>query len=152
MACASWRTCYKLTWDVPRATRSYLVQETLTPGVTPLRVRQLLNFRGFFKSLLKSPCPEVQVVAMMAGQDIRSTAGSNIEILRKETGLNPWTAPYSKLKAALMKVATVEITPGDFWRPSYLAKLLRQRLTLYHSGEDEAVMGVQALIDSLCIS
>ena len=152
MACASWRTCYKLTWDVPRATRSYLVQETLTPGVTPLRVRLLLNFRGFFKSLLKSPSPEVQVVAMMAGQDIRSTAGSNIEILRKETGLNPWTAPYSKLKAALMKVATVEIPPGDFWRPSYLAKLLRQRLTLYHSGEDEAVMGVQALIDSLCIS
>jgi hypothetical protein len=65
--------------------------------------------------------------------------------------MNPWIAPYSKLKEALIKKATVEIPPGDFWRPSYLAKLLKQRLALYHSGEDEAAMGVQALIDSLCI-
>ena len=44
MVCAAWRTCYKMTWDVPRATRSYLLQETLMPDVTPLRVRLLLNF------------------------------------------------------------------------------------------------------------
>ena len=74
-----------------------------------------------------------------------------MEMLSSETGMNPQTTPYNKLKEALMKMATVEIPPGDFWRPSYLAKLLRQRLALYHSGEDEAAMGVQALIDSLCI-
>ena len=152
MVCASWRTCCKLTWDVPRATRSYLVQETLIPEVTPLRVRLLMNFRGFFKSLLNSPSPEVQVVAMLAGLDITSTAGSNMELLRSETGMNPWTAPYYKLKEALVNKATVKIPPRDFWRPTYLAKLLEQRLALYHIGEDKAVEGVQALIDSLCTS
>ena len=102
MVCASWRTSCKLTWDVPRATRSYLVQETLIPGVTSLSVRFLINFKCFFKSLLNSPSPEVQVVAMLAGQDITITAGSNLEILRSETGMNPWTAPHDKLNEALV--------------------------------------------------
>ena len=68
------------------------------------------------------------------------------------TKLDPWTAPYNKIKEALMKKATVEVPLRDFWRPRYLAKLLEQRLALYYSGEDIDVKNVQEQIDSLCIS
>ena len=76
---------------------------------------------------------------MLVGLDITSTAGSNMDILRSETGLDPWKAPYNKLKEALVNKATMEIPHGDCWRPRYLAKLLEQRLALYHMGEDKAV-------------
>ena len=75
-----------------------------------------------------------------------------MEILRTESKLDPWTAPYIKIKEALMKKATVEVPLRDFWRPRYLAKLLEQRLALYHSADDIGVKRVQELIDSLCIS
>ena len=57
-----------------------------------------------------------------------------MEILRSVSKLDPWTDPYNKINEALMKKAIVEVPPRDFWRPSYLAKLLEQRLALYHSG------------------
>ena len=60
---------------------------------------------------------------MIVGLDI-STAGSNMEILRSETVMNPWSAHYNKLNEALVNEATVEIHLGDFWRPRYLAKFL----------------------------
>ena len=66
--------------------------------------------------------------------------------------MNLWTAPYNKLKEVLVNKTTVEIPPGDFWRPRYMAKLLEQRLTLYHMGDDEADKGMQALSDSPCTS
>ena len=99
-----------------------------------------MNFRGFFKSLLISPSPEVQVIAMLAGLDITSSSGSNMELLRSETGLDLKTVPYNKLNEALIEKATVEIPPRDSWRPRYLAKLLEQRLTSH--GGDEAIIGI----------
>ena len=75
-----------------------------------------------------------------------------MEILRSESELDPWTVPYYKIKEALIKKATVEVPPRDFWGPRYLAKLLEQRLALYHSGEDIGVQNVQEQIDSLYTS
>ena len=75
-----------------------------------------------------------------------------MEILRSDTGMNPWTAHYNKLNETLVNEATVEIHFGNFWRPRYSAKFLAQRQKLYHILDDEAVKGVQALIDSLCTS
>ena len=47
--------------------------------------------------------------------------------------MDPWKATCNKLKEALVNKAIVEIPPGDFWRPRYLAKLLEQTLALYHT-------------------
>ena len=152
MVYASWRTNCKLTWDVPRGTRTYLLQQTLTPELIPLRVRMLLKFQGFFKSLLNSPSQEVQLVARLAGRDIRSNAGSNLALLRSETGLDPWEVSNSQLKAALLRESRVETPPMDFWRPSYLAKLLKQRMEAYYKADEGECLEVQKLIDSLCIN
>ena len=67
-------------------------------------------------------------------------------------GMNLCTAPYNKLKEALVNKTTLEIPPGDFCRPRYMANVLEQRLTLYHMGDNEADKDVQALIGSLCAS
>ena len=67
----AWTTAVKLTWDVPCATRSYLVQQVLAPGLTSAKTDILARYGGFFRSLRKSPSVEVAVMANLAGNDIR---------------------------------------------------------------------------------
>ena len=66
----SWPTGVRLTWGLPRATRSYLVQKVLDSGLTSARVDILARFAGFFRSLRNSPSYDVAVMARLAGRDI----------------------------------------------------------------------------------
>ena len=52
-------------------------------------------------SLRKSKSPEVQVVANLAGRCARSTTGSNLMQIERETMLDPWTTPSWKICAAV---------------------------------------------------
>ena len=72
MICAASRTGVKLAWGVHRGCRTYLLQQVLSPATPSLRVSLLLRFRTFFRSLLTSPSPEVQVAALLAARDLRS--------------------------------------------------------------------------------
>ena len=99
MICAAWKTGVKLAWGLHCGCHTYLVQQVLAPGVPSLRVNLLLRFRGFFRSLLTSPIPEVQVAALLAARDLRSSVGSNLALLGEETGLEPWTCSWAKLRA-----------------------------------------------------
>ena len=153
MICSAWKTGVKLTWGVHRGCRTYLVQHVLAPDVTPLRVNLLLRFRTFFRSLLTSPSLEVQVAARLASRDIRSTVGSNLAVLRKESGgLDPWTSSPGQLKAALLRAQTVEVPPVDAWRVPYLSRLLTARLRCYYSGDKKEEKQLISLIDSLVIN
>ena len=84
------RSCNKLTWNVPRATRTYLVQKVLAAGLSSARVDILARYANFFRSLRVSPCQEVSVMASIAGRDVRTTTGRNLKLLEELTGLNPW--------------------------------------------------------------
>ena len=86
----AWTTAVKLAWGVPRATRSYLVQQVLVPGVSSARADILARYGGFYRGLRKSPSCEVAVMANLAGRDIRSTTGRNLAYLQECSGLNPW--------------------------------------------------------------
>ena len=57
-----------------------------------LTVKQQLvgRYVGFFRALLKSKSPEVQIVASMVGRNARSTTGSNLINIQRETGHDPW--------------------------------------------------------------
>jgi hypothetical protein len=81
----AWTTCVKLTWDVPRATRKYLVQQVLGAGLTSVKVDILARFAGFFAGLRKSLCYAVKVLANLAGRDIRSTTGRNLNLIREQS-------------------------------------------------------------------
>ena len=52
----SWTTAVKLSWSVPRATRTYLVQKVLASGLTSAKVDISARYANFFSSLRKSPC------------------------------------------------------------------------------------------------
>ena len=69
-------------WDVPRGTRTYLLQQVLDPGVTSARVDILVRFGR------TSPCHEVALMANLAGRDMRSTTGRNMALFGTLSGLD----------------------------------------------------------------
>ena len=148
----AWTTCVKLTWDVPRATRKYLVQQVLGAGLTSVKVDILARFAGFFAGLRKSPCYEVRVLANLAGRDIRTTTGRNLNLLRELSGLDPWVYGGARIKEELVKVEEVEVADADQWRLSYLRKLLEQRQILHYEGDKAGEESMSELINSLSIN
>ena len=149
MICSAWRTGVKLAWGVHRGCRSYILQQVLTPGIPSLRVNLLMRFHTFFRSLLVSPSPEVQVAALMAARDLRSSLGSNLALLQEESGLNPWTCSPRHLRAALQQAEEVPVPEEDSWRVPLTWLLLEQRLQHYYTGNTEEEEYVQSLLDSL---
>ena len=148
----SWTTAVKLTWDVPRATRSYLVQQVLDAGFTSAKVDILTRFSGFFQSLRKSPSYEVSVMAGLAGRDLRSTTGRNLRLVQDLSGLDPWETSLAKLENELIRKFKVDVPPTDKWRAPYLASLLEKRQRYYYQGDIENMKTVSVLINSLCIN
>ena len=114
-----------------------------------MTVKQQLaaRFVNFFRSLLASRSPEVQVVANIAGRCARSTTGSNLLHIERETLLDPWVTPAWKISATIPKS---EVPDQEKWRIIYLKKLLMARRQLESACEETSE--VTALIDSLCSS
>ena len=153
MIASAWKTGVKLAWGAHWGCRTYLVQQVLAPEVTSHRVNLLLRFRTFFRSLLSSPRPEVQVAARLAARDKRSGVGSNLAVLCQDSGgLDPWTSSPGQLKAALLRGEAVEVPPQDAWRVPYLSRLLAARLKCYYSGDVKEEKQLMSLIDSLVIN
>ena len=152
MVYSSWRTGIKLSWDVHWGCRTYLLQTVLAPGTVSMRVNILLRFRSFFRSLLESPSHEVQVISRLAARDIRSNLGSNLALLRENTGLDPWVVSPGHLRQELMSQEVAPVPAGDEWRAPYLQKLLDQRLQAFYSGEQGDQEMLSTLINSLVIN
>ena len=143
----------KLAWGVHRGCRTFLLQQVLAPEVTSLRVNLLLRFRTFFRSLLNSPSPEVQVAVRLAARDLRSPVGSNLALLRKETGgLDPWTAGPGQLKRALLQSEAKPVPTQDAWRVPFLRRLLEERLHHFYMGDKLQESRFQGPIDSLIVN
>ena len=137
---------------MPRATRTYLVQRVLSVGVTSAKVEILARFANFFRGLRKCPSAEVAVMANIVGRDIRSTTGSNLQLLEEASGLNPWVYDSSRLKVDLSSRDSVEVSDQERWRVMYLRKLLETKQNYHYLGDGERVKNVSNLIDSLCIN
>ena len=146
----TWKTCIKLAWEVPRATHSYFL-DYLSGGLVTVRRDVIARYAGFYKSLLTSPCREVNILARMVAKDIRTTTARNLSLLEKTTGGQTWSAPAGKIREELAK-REPDVTRVDAWRIPYLGRLLEERDTLSYMGEEhhEQVERVQELIDSLC--
>ena len=104
----AWRTGHKIAWDVPRACHTYLVETVLAPHVGSLIASLLHRQVGFFHSLLTGPCKEATSAALLASREKRSTIGANLALVGEMTGLDPWTAGRTELRAAL---ETAEMSP-----------------------------------------
>ena len=135
----AWNTCLKAVWCCPPWTRTYLVQQVLCCGQTSAKVGIMGRFVTFFHSLRNSAIREVQILSRLFARDIRSTCGRNLQYIREVTGLDPWTAPLGRLKAALAAQETVEVDAHDRWRISYLWSLLSQRGEAHYLAQDDQV-------------
>ena len=94
----SWRTNVKLTWDLPRNCHNFFIATTLAPQLVPPEISMLTKWHRFFLSLKNSPSKEVQVISWLAARDIRTSIGSNLDALKRETGLDPHCFGTDRLK------------------------------------------------------
>ena len=151
--CNVWKTCVKLSWNLPRASHSYFLDD-LSGGLVPVEDELLARYSGFFRSLLSSPCKEVAMLARIVGADIRSTTARNIRMIGEKTGSMTWKMSGRKIRSVLKNLKQ-KVTAIDAWRIPYLGKLLEERDTLYYQGMDkdsDQMNNLQGLIDSLCAS
>ena len=111
----TWSTCVKLAWGVPRATRTYLVDNLLSAGIPSVRACVLARYCKFLSTLRSSPSMEVRVVANIAEADIRSITGSNVYNIEKETGRKFIVDNLGKLRKSLLSMKT-EVPNQDTWR------------------------------------
>ena len=94
---------------------------------------------------------EVSVMCGVAKQDIRSVTGANIALIMEGTGLNPAMASRVQVKEKLLR-NTAEVPDMDSWRLACLGKLLTARGESHYKAEDDEVVRLTSLIDSLCIN
>ena len=92
----SWTTAVKLSWDYPRDTRTYLVQQVLSCDQTTARADALTRYGKFFKSLRDSTSREVATMANLVSRVIKTTTGKTMS-----SGLSAWDADHDKLKDAI---------------------------------------------------
>ena len=145
----AWRTGHKLAWRVPRSTHTYLVEEVLAPEVPNLYASLLHRFSSFFHGLVTSPSQEVVVVALLAARDLRSNLGSNLDLVRRMTKLDPWTVGRGQLRSALDRAVRKEVPDQDSWRVPYLQKLLTWRLQAHYTADQGEFERLEGLINSL---
>ena len=146
----AWNTCVKLAWQVPRASHTYFIDHLLSCGLSSVRRDTLARYTRFARNLIASPSMAVAVMCWVAKHDIRTVTGSNIALIRWETGLDPVWSSLGKVKVQLLKnVASVPDT--DRWRLKYLSRLLTERGEAFYRANDEEVVQLSSLIDSLCV-
>ena len=100
----------------------------------------------------QSESKEAMMMIRAAKEDIRSSTGSNIRLIEEEAGLDPCTVGKKELREALRRRGTVDVPNMDFWRPTYLRKLLSKRREMYYQADTDSQKELQSLIDSLCIN
>ena len=147
----AWNTCVKLTWQVPRATRSYFVDQLLECGLTSLKSDTVARYTKYLQNLPRSPSAEVVIMFNVASRDIRSQTGANIKYIEEMTGLNPKYCSVSEMKKEL---SNLKISPDacDAWRIEYLRKLLSLKCESHYRGDDNTTNELNSLINSLCIN
>ena len=144
-----WGTLTKLCFNVPRGTHKYFVPNLLAAGHMSTRTKILGRYVNFFRSLLKSECEEVALVANIAGRDKSSTTGINLAHIHAETGLNPWSNKSTAIKQALWDRED-PVPPREMWRIPLLQKLLSQRHALEVNCQESK--DINNLNDSLYLS
>ena len=145
--CKSWNTSVKVAWGLPRSTHTFIVENLLARDFLTVKQQLVGRYVDFFRSLLLSKSPEIQVVANLAGRCARSTTGSNLLQIERETLIDPWVNPGWKVRAEVSKSS---VPDNEKWRLQYLMKLVMARQQMESSCEDTDE--VNSLIESLCSS
>ena len=122
----TWGTWVKLCWGVPRACRSYIVENLLAVGFKSFSTQIKTRYVNFFQRLLVSKSDEVCLLAELTRRDASSTTGRNLSNIRLETGLDPWNASSYQISDKLSSMVTM-VPPQDSWRLPYFENYCNRR-------------------------
>ena len=81
----TWNTCVKLTWNGPRSTYTYLVENVLASGFVSLRNQSYSRYVNFFQQLFGSSSKEVRHLVRIVARDVRS-----VSFVNACSGLSHW--------------------------------------------------------------
>ena len=148
----TWRTCVKLTFNVPRQTKTFIVNHLLAVNMCSAREEILARFAGFVSKLASSPCREVRVLAALVSHDARTVTGRNVALIEKESGLGVAGTAVWQIRSSLV-AARPTIPSVDVWRLPFLEKLLEDRRHPYGGGGEAKAWRKrrEELIESLCV-
>ena len=96
VAFRTWNTTVKIAWDVDRATHTYIVDHLLARDMPSVRQQILKRYIKFVTSLLSSPNPVINLLAVLSANTVQSTTGRNILNIKQEFNMDPLTTPRDK--------------------------------------------------------
>ena len=142
----TWNTCVKLSYDIPRSTHTYLVQNSLASDFLPVKTELMARYTKFYKSLQNSST-EISALVNIVSKDARSTTARNLALISEETGSDVKFLTPVQVRQ-LVKVPPTPV--NHLWRAPLLFKLLQERSDLEQSLQDTKV--ITTVINSLCSS
>ena len=145
----TWNTCVKLSWELPRATHTYFVDNLLAATFRSFATSIKSKYVKFFQNLLTSKIQEVRLSSELVGRDASSTTGKNLIMLEQETGVSPWSSSPKEVSDILSAIVT-PVPQQDHWRLPYLQKLLTERYKLKAEAQD--TQDISFIIDNLCVN
>ena len=74
----SWDVAVKFSWECPRETRTFLLQQVLRCGQTSAKTDIICRYPKFFRGLRKSVSQEVTVLCNLVSRNQRSTTAKNL--------------------------------------------------------------------------
>ena len=97
----TWATNVKLTWDVPRGTRTYLLQQVLAPGLTLAKTEVLARFVSLFWALRFAPSHEIRTITFLVSRNLRTVIGQNLALVGELSGEDPWSVSTHLVRESL---------------------------------------------------
>ena len=124
----SWENyrAWKLSWNVPRRTHTYFVEDLLATGARTLHEQILMKCGMVFRQSLVSESEKVWLLATLMAHNVMSNAGDNLVRLKPETRVDPWTG---LLHSCIEKLSNdrVAVPPPDEWRVNSVRLNIRCR-------------------------
>ena len=97
-----------------------MTQNVLADGFTSAKVDILARYRNFFANFRSSPCMGIRVMANIAGRNVRTITGINLNFVSGMSGLVVWNYTAREIKDQLIENEKVDIPAQDVWRIRYL--------------------------------
>ena len=121
------------------------MENLLAQNFIPVKTELMARYVNFYKSLKKSNSQEVSFLAEVVSEDVRSTTARNLNLVKAEADVNPFTASANSVREAVSK----EVIPeGQAWRIQTLEYLLKERRS--REAKLEPVNQLSFIIDALC--
>ena len=129
----AWTTAVKLTWNMPRTTHTWMVDNLLSCNLASAREKIMANYVGFLNRLGRSASWEVRILSEVQARDAGSVTGRNIINLREEFERDPRELTSRGFRE-LYHGTGVPI--GEEWVLDLLKEMIEERQERLEAGEE----------------